>query len=307
MTSKLRRLDDRLVPALAAFFDRLIPRPPPPTGPLPVILRLRRVDDRWTRRGVLALVREVPQLGAVAVAALVLTNGIVVANRNAAQQRAAQNGTEQGGGPSGENGDARTELGPLIGDNVQEYVTSTRDRLQTAAAGQPDANAIAVVSFAQYRTAAQVVDLLGEGTTAIRIFYRVPVGKLSEVPPDESPVADILVDAKKAFVQASVPVEQEVGNLTTMIATNDHDPVQKKADEERLALFQRVLRQLKGDCACIYAVLVQSKLRVLADLLPVDGIRAIDVSVPNARIGDYADYTGLIPEEKVTVTGGNEE
>jgi hypothetical protein len=302
VTSPLRRLDDRLVPRLAEFFDRLIPRPPDPEGPLPVILRLRRVDDRWTRRGPLALIREVPQLGAIAIAALVLANGVTVATRSDPARQAAQE-AEQGGDPLP--GDDRLTIGPQIGDSVDAYLESTRQRLRTAADGQPDAATVAVVSFAQYRTARQVQDILGPATV-VRMFYRVPL-PLPEPAPADVAVTDLLQDSKKEFLRVAIAHEKEIRNLQGVIDTNETDPVQKQADIAQQELLRRQVRHLRGDCACIYAVLVQTRLRVLADLLDRTGVRAVDAGAPGARTGDYEGYTALLPEEKVTVTGGNQE
>lgn len=304
MTSPLRRLDDRLVPRLAEFFDRLIPRPPEPDGPLPVILRLRRVDDRWTQRGPLALIREVPQLGALAIAALVLASGITVANRSQ-PERNAGNGTEQG--TPGANGDDRLAIGPQIGDSVQAYVDSTRERMTKLAADEADESTVAVVSFGQYRTPRQVADLVG-GATVVRIFYRASKLTLTEAPPADAGVTDLLTDAKKEFLRVAIRKEAEAAELIRVSSTiGDTDPAQKAEQQKDAALYTREAQQLRGDCACIYAVLVQGEVATLGELLGKPGVRAVDPGVAGARIGDYESYTALLPEEKVTVTGGNQE
>ena len=303
MTGPLRRLDERLVPRLAEFFDRLIPRPPEPTGPLPIILRLRRLDDRWTQRGPLALMREVPQLGALAIAALVLASGITAASRNnPANRPGAAPGTEQSDLPA--NGDDRLQIGPQIGDSVDAYVQEARERVTSSATGEPDAGAVAVVTFGQYRTPQQVRDLAGEAAV-VRILYRVPL-PLPETEPLEAAVADVVLDSKKEFVRRALRLEAEIGNLQSVIDTNDHDPVQKEADIKEQELLRRQVRHLRGDCACIYAVVVETKMKYLLELLAKPGIRVVDVSAPNARLGDYEDYDAVLPEEKVTVTGGNQ-
>jgi hypothetical protein len=303
VTDPLRQLDERIVPALAAFFDRVIPRPPEPAGPLPFILRLRRVDDRWTQRGPLALVREVPQLGALVIAALVLASGVAVANR---RQPGAANGdrrrAEQG---PGEDGETRGQLGPTIGESVPAYLDSTRQRLLNGGIGQPDGAVLAVVSFAQYRTAKQIQDILGPASVA-RMFYRVPVAPLPEPMPGEIGVVDFVKDAKKEFLRLAIEHEQEAKNLQGVIETNEFDPAQKAEDEKQRDLHLKQARMLRGDCACIYGVIVQTKLRVLIGVVDKPGVRAVDASALNARIGDYDTYSALLPEEKVTVTGGNQ-
>ncbi|HEV2890228.1 MAG TPA: hypothetical protein VGX28_07600 [Frankiaceae bacterium] len=303
MTSPLRRLDDRLVPRLAEFFDRVFPRAPEPTGPLPVILRLRRVDDRWTQRGPLALVREVPQLGALVIAALVLASGITVANRS--RPEAAGRGTEQG--TPAENGDDRLAIGPQLGDAVPAYVDATRERMRTLASLEPARSTVAVVSFGQYRTARQVADLVGEAAV-VRIFYRPSKLTLTEAPPADIGVTDLLADAKKEFLRVAIRKEAEAAELIRVSSTiGDSDPAQKAEQQKDAALYLREAQQLRSDCACIYAVVVQAPIPVLAGLVGRPGVRAVDPGAPGARTADYESYTALLPEEKVTVTGGNQE
>lgn len=304
MTDPLRRLDERFVPRLARFFNELIPPAPEPTGPLPVILRLRRVDDRFTQRGPLALIREIPQFGALLIAAIVLASGVTAGIRNADRQ-AREGTTEQGEAPAG---DSRTAIGPQIGDAVPEYIGETQRRLGAAFVGEPDAQVVAVVQLDAYRTAKQVDALLGGRARVRRLFYRIPV-PLPATSPDELEVQkDFVGESSGVFRRIIASHQEEIRNLTSMIATNDHDPVQKKEDESRLADFKRQVAALDGgDCACIYGVLVETRLQVLVDLSDRLGIRAIDISVPKAAVEDYQNYTALLPEEKVTVTAGNQE
>lgn len=307
MTSPLRRLDDRLVPRLAEFFDRLIPAAPEPTGPLPIIMRLRRVDDRWTRSGPLAVMREIPQLGALAIAAVVLVSGVTVKTRTEAQ-RTARTGTEQGSDDQPPAGDDRLAIGPQIGDSVQAYVDSTRTRLAGLAAGQPDAATVAVVSFGQYRTPSQVQEILGPAATVVRIFYRPSKLALTAAPPSETAVNDLVTDSRKEFLRVAITKEADAKELLKVASTiGDTDPAQKAEQLKDAAIYQEEAKQLRGDCACIYAVLVQTRLRVLVGLLDAPGVRAVDAGAPGARTGDYESYTALLPEEKVTVTGGNQE
>lgn len=303
MSSPLRRLDDRFVPALAAFFDKIVPRPPEPTGPLPVILRLRRWDDRWTRRGPLALMREIPQLGALVMAALVLVNGVTVWNRSERQARQAE---RTGAEPRAE-GDDRTVIGPTIGAKVSDYAAEARRRLVDGSSGQPDAAAVAVVSFSRYRSPEQVRQLVGEAAV-VRIFYRPPV-PLAEADPEasgEAEVTDLVRDAKKEFLRLAAEYDQKIKELQGVIDTNDHDPAQKAEDERERDRFRRKVRHLRGACECIYAVVVETKMRILVGLAGREGIRVVDPSVPNARLTDYDGYRGLLPEERVTVTAGNQ-
>ncbi|MDQ1712918.1 MAG: hypothetical protein QOE45_2368 [Frankiaceae bacterium] len=300
----LRDLDERLVPALARWLDRVLsklPSPPEPTGPAPLIVRLRRVDDRWTRRGPLALLRDVPQLGAVALAALVLGGAVTVASRT--HPPPAAQGT-QAPGATIDPGAEADHLGPQIGDKVPAYLRTSRAKLLQIGAGQPDGVVVAVVSFASYRTPAQARDLLGP-IPVKRVFYRAAPLPLNQTTARSVAVADIVRDSRKEFARIAGVQSREAAELRKVAATIQNDPVQK-ADQERDALlYSREAAVLTGPCACVFAVVVRTKLRLLLDLLAQPAVRAIDPSRPGAKIEDF-DYSGLLPEEKVTVTGGNQ-
>lgn len=300
----LRHLDDRFVPGMARQLDKVVPRPPEPSGPLPFILRLRRIDDRWTSRGPLALLREVPQLGALAIAGLVLASGVTVASRER-DQRAPGNGAtgEQVPGPKGDE-DGRVAIGPQLGDSVAAYLDATQQRLIRVAAGQPDAEGSALVAFEQYRTPLQVRELLGPATQVVRIFYRAPL-PLPQTEWQQRAVGDVVTDSRKEFLRRAIVLEREAAALQSVIDTNDHDPVQKKADEDQASVYRREAKLLKGDCACIYAVVVQTRMRVLIDVSRQPGVRVVDAGAPGVNYRDYT-FTALLPEEKVTVTGGNQ-
>lgn len=296
----LRRLDDRFVPALAAFFDRLIPPAPEPSGPLPVIVRLRRWDDRYAGTGLLGFLREVPQMGAVALAALVFTSSVTVYSRTSRTEQAAR---EDGTGSYADDGPLDGELGPDIGTSVDGYLDETKERLRRVAAAEPDAMAVAVVMLNEYRTPEQVRDLLGPVQARV-VFYKPPTpeGVVRQIP-----VEDLVGDTRADMTRYAADSAAEAKELARVGATIEGDPAGKRqhlADAKAYAAEAKVLR---GPCECVFAVVVRAQVRMLADALNLGGVRTIEVSGLGARIERFTLFTALLPDEKVTVTGGNEE
>jgi hypothetical protein len=301
----LRDLDDKYLPALARKLDgwiHRIPDPlPEPTGPLPVIKRLRRLDDRWATSGPLALFRDIPQLGAVAVAALVLAGTATVKVRHVP---AAPPGAGTAAEQAEEELEQETHLGPEIGESVGAYLDGTAAKLRKVVPGAPEGTVVAVLSFSSYRTPEQVRALVGPAQVQ-RIFYRAPL-PLGKTRTQTTAVEDLLRDSRKDFARVAAIHTREGRELLRVAATIENDPAQK-AEHEKDGNFElKVAGLLKGRCACIYGVVVRTKLRILVDLRPQPGVRAVDVSRVGGEIDDY-DYTALLPEEKTIVTGGNQE
>lgn len=299
----LKDLDDRWLPELARRADALVRRVPKgrePLGPAPVIERLRRVDDRWTTTGPLALLREVPQLGAVAIGALVLANGIALRSRTHPKPPVAeQQQPQQTEAPEDDDG----RLGPNVGDKVVLYIAESRSHLERVGSAQPDGAAVAVVMFSNYRTPAEVRDIVGP-LQVRRIFYRVPL-PLPQTSTHTAPVEDVVRDSKREFGRFAGIRKREADELLRVAATIENDPAQKADQEKDAAIALREVSALKGTCRCIYAVVVRSRLRLLLDLLHVRGIRAIDSSGSGGVLESF-EFTALLPEEKSVVTGGNQ-
>jgi hypothetical protein len=304
---RLRDLDERFLPDLARRLDdllRRLPTPPEPAGPAPLVVRLRRVDDRWTRRGPLALLREVPQLGAVLLTLLLLVGAVTIRLRphhhgsrtEAGQQpdeSAAPDPDDPGGG----------HLGPQLGDDVATYVAAARARLASAAAGAPDGTALAVVSFKTYQTPEQAAALLGR-LDPRRVFFRAPLA-LTIAGTHDAPVNDLAPDTHRAAVRVAAGLEAEAQELLRLNRTiADNDP-QKPAQARDAANHLREAKLLRKPCACVYAVVVRTRLRLLTDLLAQPAVRVVDPSPANAT-ADAFTFSGLLPEERKTVTGGNQ-
>jgi hypothetical protein len=302
----LSDLDDRLLPGLARRLDHLvrkIPTPPEPSGPAPLIVRLRRLDDRWTARGPLALVRDVPQLGALLVLAVLVSGLGTLKVRSKPERRAP---VAQDVGPSAEPsaGDPLGgHLGPDLGANVRLYIAAARVKLLRAASQTPDGTAVAVVGFTSYRTPEQVRDLLGPIVVA-RVMYRAPL-KLPDGVTHQITVGDVVRDTRKDFLRNATELDAEAKRLLDLNKTIENDPAQVADQAKDAATFRREATVLRGPCACVYAVVVTARVRLLVDLLADLAVRVVDASPPGGTMEMY-EFSGLLPEEKTTVTAGNQ-
>jgi hypothetical protein len=304
----LKRLDDRFLPELARRLDEVVqklPSPPEPAGPAPLVVRLRRVDDRWTRRGPLALLREVPQLGAVLLGALLMV-GLVTAKVRMKPERPPATAAEETPGPDDEviPGEAGGHVGPEIGDKVAIYVAEAKARLLRQAAGAPDGEVAAVISFESYRTPEQLREIVGH-LVIRRVLFRAPL----RLPAGEIHTVRVrrkaIVETRKEMRHAAAVRAAQAGELLRVAATIENDPVQKEDQERDAAVFQREAKILQGECTCVFAVVVRAKLRLLAELLAVPGIRVIDAGERDVPIDTY-EFSAVMPDEKITVTGGNQ-
>ena len=303
----LRDLDEKYLPGLArrvdAFVARL-PKPPEPSGPLPVIVRLRLWDDRYARRGALATLREVPQLGAVAIGILLLANGVTVRSRSGPEaERANPPGASPGTSVAPEDG----TLGPDLGEDVVSYISAARAKLTLLGAATPAGTAIAVVHLREYLTPAQAAELLGP-VQARQVFFRVapmPVGKTSVMNVEvEDLVKDTRAEFRRLADERTLEANRNLAFAATIEGDNPEEVAQKKESEKDAAQWLAEAKILRIRCACIFAVVVRANLRLLLDMGRVGEVRAIEPSIPDAKIEDY-EFTGLLPEDKKVATGGN--
>lgn len=313
---RLADLDQRVIPeaarrtaALAAWFRRALPlhdQPPHPRAvtPAPLVLRLRAVDDRWAATGALAWLRDIPQLGALAIGLIVVTAGATVVTRQEARPPPTEvaSGPPVGPATPGEGG----LVGPMIGDDVLTYVDEAERRLEVRAAGEPDEEVYAVVSFGAYRSPVEAAALLIPGITAIKGFYRVPPRPREQTDLLEFAIGDgaLVPEAVRAFEQRAAFRTGEVRELD-QVNTTTTDPAQHAYNSATAAQYRREAAALKQRCACLYGVAVQAKLRVLQELAGRTGIRLVDAAPANTDL-ELLTFAALLPEEKVTVTRGNE-
>jgi hypothetical protein len=326
----LRDLDDRYVPALARFVQRAtapldrfrrarppapVTRPRPqarPVGPAPVIVRLRGVDDRYARSGPLALLRDLPQLGYLAIGAIVLAGGATALqrSRNVDARDAGDQvvDTAPGGGddlPDLEEGDAR--VGPALGDDVVSYLGDAQAELRRRAdRDDDDDHSWAVVSFVRYLDPTQLAATV-KRTPPSFILFRVPPRPGTQAEPEApAPVkGDVTQATVSAFARVARDKRVEAAEKERLVTETANDPAFQKEYADLAAQYKREATALSGGCACVFAVIVKASADDLLRLSRVAGVRTVDIGPRNAEFKDL-QFRGLLPEEKVTVTGGNE-
>lgn len=302
----LEELDERVVPRLAVRLraavdsaserrDRLTKRArsavmsllePAPGSPL------RALDDRYASRGPLALLRDVPQLGLLLVAAVFLAGSGVALERAGDQRRSAQQTALEPGIPS--------VLGPAPGTKVATYIAATRKRAVMISTSSPDGKYVALVSFSRYLTAQQAQALLGDlEVRKVLAHVQLPAAEVLPIPIASTVVEDVGVTFA-AVSKRKVRDRKEFVNLAASISGQSKEEQQFKAfylDAAATALKEA--RAYGRNCACLFAALVRGTARDLAALPALPGVRAVDMG---AGDNDTIQIQPLLPEQKVTVT-----
>ncbi|MDT7570866.1 MAG: hypothetical protein QOE05_1040 [Actinomycetota bacterium] len=304
---KLDDLDERWVPRLAvrlrAFVDsmglrreRLVARMHDATT---AVLEpsaqspLRALDDRFASHGPLALLRDVPQLGLLLVAAVFLTGSGVALER-------AGDRTRAGADRASDDPEIPTTLGPAPGTNVKSYIAATRKRALIVSTTSPDHTYTALVSFTKYLTAAQAQALLGDlPVQKVLAHVQLPNAEVLPIPVTSTVVEDVGI-AFSGVSKRKVRDRKEFINLAASITGQSKEEQQFKAfylDAAATALKEA--RAYGKDCACVFAALVRGKARDLAALPALPDIRAVDIGGGDV---DTLQLQPLLPEQKVTVT-----
>lgn len=307
LDDRLRQADDRLVPRLAARLRALVDGSaarrdrgraavrrtttsvlePSASSPL------RRLDDRFAARGPLALLRDVPQLGFLVVAAVFLTGSAVALERSGSADRATNaRKTVEATIP--------TTLGPAPGSKVAAYVGATRKRAVLVSQAAPDKTYTALVSFNRYLTAEQARLLLGDlEVKKVLAHVKLPNAEVLPIPVTSTLVADVGVSFA-AISKRKVRDRKEFVNLAATITGATKEERQFKAfyaDAARTAALEAAA--YGKNCSCIFAALVRGKARDLAALPALSGVRAVDIGGGD---DDTLQLQPLLPEQTVTVT-----
>jgi hypothetical protein len=254
---------------------------------------LRRLDDRYAHRGPLALLRDVPQLGLLVVAAVFLSGAGVALARSGTQHR-ADTARQQA------EASIPTTLGPAPGSNVAAYVSTTRKRAVLVSKAAPDGMYTALVSFSRYLTPEQTRLLLGElEVKKVLAHVHLPSAEVLPIPVTSTLVEDVETTFS-AISKRKVRDRKEFLNLASSITGTAADEQQYKAfyaDAARTA-GKEAAAYGKG-CACVFAALIRGKARDLAALPSLSGVRAVDIGGGD---DDTLQLQPLLPEQKVTVT-----
>lgn len=308
---RLRDLDDRLVPRMAAGLRRAVDRLPRRRAEQPAAMAdASRVDDRRDgfdddpdaeRSGLLGLVRDVPQLAALVVAALFLAAGAFVLQRSSDE---APDGSGVTAGQEAEPLAPSSALGPETGTDVAGYLSRTRAETVALAARDGSGRYIGLVLFDGYLTPAQLATSV-QGFGIGQVLLRAPVaGELAEVlvvPTPGDPAAVLRAVYERT---AADKREQEAEFRGLAESIEGGAPQDAEERDAYLADAQRVAAEAAAyasDCACVFAVVVEGTADALAGLLEAPGVRGVEVAGKGTELLDlevrplWPEQAGVVP------------
>lgn len=315
--SRLGRLDDRLVPPLAARTQRSAARASatrstardaaagrvPPPAPGPGARRTERLDARLTRRGPLAVLRVLPALG-ILPATLVLGAGVgtavVTDDSDAASSPdtaagAPQEQEEQGAPDPDADVFATTGLGPEPGQPVAEHLAEASQALSALVQSDPDTPRLALIHLEQYtdpeRTATAVA-----GVEPLLALVRVPLPgvqtSVATVTARNLPEDLVLAMSSLAPRRLAVAETDEAGAPTGP---------EGQAQRDSAAAARLEASQLQGGCACVGGVVVRATPRQLEVLEGRPGLRGV-VPGPPGVAPESLVLRPLLPEQTDVAT-----
>lgn len=300
--SGLRDLDDRFVPRAAARLRAAVEavrRRRTALGTaaraavVPTAGPLQRLDERFARRGPLAVVRDVPQVGLVVVAAVFLAGAGVALARSG--DDGARPGTSQ------EQPAASRVLGPEPGASVPEYVADAASRAAAASQERPDALHVALVSLTDYRRPQDVQDLF-VGLEVQRAYLKVPSSDPSEVL--SADVQDLVGDLRQLYASTAARKATDQEEFLKLARTIDA----ADAEQQRFKEFYELSASLAGKeatayrtgCACLFALVVRGPARTLAALPALQGVRSVELAPRGVSLAELR-VRPLGPEQVTTV------
>lgn len=286
--SGLRDLDDRLVPRLATALRGLLDGigerrarviravvAPARRG------RLRRLDDRFAAAGPLAVLRDVPQLGLLLVAAVFLVGAGVALARNSPSQVAEreQVQAEQA---------LPLTLGPPVGADVDAFFRSSTSRAVELTRDSPDDNFLALVSLTGELTAEQTGQLVAGSQLSVRRAYvRAPVGGSAEVLPVDT-ATDVTGDLTALFAVTAIRRSDEQRELLLLAASITGTDASEQRFREQYEADARTRGQeaaaYRTACRCVLAVVVQGSARELAELAALPAVRGLEIARRGAEL-----------------------
>jgi hypothetical protein len=306
--SRLDDLDRRLVPLLAARLRAAVDRTTARRDATVAGWRAfraalldprtwRRLDDRFATKGPLGLMREVPQLGFLLVAAVFMSGAGVALARSGPERAETSNGS-----PVDAAGTA--VIGPETGLPVVDYLAATRARVVDLNRADPDREFTALVSFVAYAKVESIAELVAEVDVAQVLVRAKAAGPTAEVVPIS--VTDMVADTKRVYAGlAQRKAQDQKDNLSQArsIATST-SPTDRAFREEFLLAAEvngKEAAAYRTSCKCVFAVLVVGKARDLAELLATEGVRTVDVAQAGAEPQEVSIRQYFLPEDSGVV------
>jgi hypothetical protein len=261
----------------------------------------RRTDERYASSGPLGVVRDVPQLALLVVAAVFLSG-------TAAAVWLTEPADEAGPTPRPGSVLRQAPLGPPPGAEVEQHLSQTRAVVESLAAQRPEATHLALVSLTGYVPAADVAQLV-DGTGLQRVYLRpqgVEGAETVEVPLAGSASASVLPALCTATsTRKSADAEALRSLATSLEATTPEQELQRSDFESQAARAEAEAEAYAGACVTAFGVVVEGPARVLAQLLDRDGVRGVEVAPAGVSVLDL-DVRPLLPEVSGRLPTGTE-
>lgn len=305
----LGAIDDRVVPRLQIAARRTATRLAAPIRALDrldrAVLGDRRVRRIYRARGALTLL-----LVAIAFAGTLVHVDRLPELRE--QERARREAASEqdvrrpGQGPSGP-GDALAGgaqvVGPGLGQPLEEYVDQRRSAL--AELDPASGRRVAVVSFDEYTTPDQVLELLPDDASLHFAQIRLPAEGLTPV---ETEVlgGDLAGSIERAIEVPIAELAAEEEEARTLLESGTvEDEAFRRDLQLRVEELAAVRSLVNSGTGLIFAVVIEASVEGLLALSEAQGVRLVDVGAPETDADD-SGFFGLLPEDTEVATYGEE-
>ncbi len=258
---------------------------------------LGRLDDRYASRGPLKLLRDVPQLGVLLVAAVFLAGTGAALALNGPEQVRERQAAEQ-------EAELPLTLGPAVGADIDAHFAAARERAVTLSRSEPDREHLALVSLNKGLTPEEVGALLQEsGLQVRRAYLRAPLPGDPEQIVFQTP-ADIVTGLEQVFseIAARKAKEQQdlLGTARTITAGTPEEVEFRTLYESDARLAGQEAAAFRTSCACVFALVVQAAADELAELPALPVVRGVEVAPRGAELTTL-DVRPLPPTAKGVV------
>jgi len=183
-------------------------------------------------------------------------------------------------------------LAPTPGPNSNGYIAAQRAYLARVATSDPSKPSGALVSLSKMTRASDAEGLRPAAGKLTAIFVRFPASQ-----PEAITITTNVADAmNERATELQAAVRAEIDGLNKELPT----ATAARRKEIGVMLAQRVvgLKKLTGDCACVYALVIErSTLSSLAQEQGRSGVRLVDIPDPPVASLHGWQLTPLLPEK----------
>jgi hypothetical protein len=310
----LRDLDARLVPRLASALRALLDgtahaaresvatvrRPASSLVAAARIAPLQRLDDRYASTGPLKLLRDVPQLGVLVIAAVFLAGtgaALALTGPDSAERRS----------PAQREAALPLTLGASAGTDIDAHFAAARERVRDLAEREPDARHLALLTLNKSLTAEQAALLLDEtGLSVRRAYLRAPGVPDAETIPFQTP-GDFAAGLRQVLARIAAGKAEEQRALLETARTVEPTTAEEEAFRAQFEADARSVGQeaavYQEGCACVFALVVQASAAELAALPRLSVVRGVEAAPRGVQL-DVLDIRPLPPEVQGVVPAG---